>query len=86
MTKEYVSLKGSNRINTQLLDSILIGIARNIENAKLNEQGFLSDKINTLKDSIDSDENGLGKYWSSRRTSKENIAGRCDLVAEKFSE
>ncbi|MBA5248937.1 MAG: DUF262 domain-containing protein [Gammaproteobacteria bacterium] len=82
LTKDDVCLKYSNRINTQLLDSILVAIAKNINNVQLNEEGFLHRKITELKDLIDSEEYESREYWESRRTSQENVKGRCEIVTD----
>ncbi|MBA5249932.1 MAG: DUF262 domain-containing protein [Gammaproteobacteria bacterium] len=82
LTKDDVCLKYSNRINTQLLDSILVAIAKNINNVQLNEEGFLHRKITELKDLIDSEEYENREYWESRRTSQENVKGRCEIVTD----
>ncbi len=82
LVKEDICLKYGNRINTQLLDSILVAIAQNIDNNRLNETGFLHSKIVRLKDLIDSENYEYREYWESRRTSKENVKGRCEIVAD----
>ncbi|CAB5495331.1 hypothetical protein, partial [Bathymodiolus thermophilus thioautotrophic gill symbiont] len=82
LAKEDVCLKYGNRINTQLLDSILVAIARNIDNNQLGEKDFLHNKITKLKDSIDTENYKNREYWESRRTSKENVEGRCEIVAD----
>jgi rubredoxin len=86
LKKENVCLKNNNRINTQLLDSILVAIAKNINNEKLIKPNFLQDKIEQLKNNIDSADYEYKDYWESRRTSKENVEGRCKIVIKMFSE
>ncbi len=85
LTKEDVCLKGSNRINTQLLDSVLIAIARNIGNRQLNEKYFLRNKITGLKASIYNENYEYREYWESRRTLKENVIGRCEIVTDMLN-
>ena len=46
--KEDICLKGSNRVNTQLLDSILVGIAKNIDNPALMNNGYTKDIIRII--------------------------------------
>lgn len=86
LIKENICLLGSNRINTQLLESILVGIAFNIENKNLNKNNFLVDKINQLKKDIASSEFQQKKYWESRRSESENVKGRCEYLIKLFSE
>ncbi len=82
LDKADICLKHGNRINTQLLDSILVAIAKNIDNHQLTEEDFLSHKISKLKDLIDDENYESRKYWESRRTSEENIKGRCKIVID----
>ncbi|MFA5232989.1 MAG: DUF262 domain-containing protein [Sulfurimonas sp.] len=86
LTKEDICLIGSNRVNTQLLDSILVGIAKNIDNPKLKNSEYIKTKIDTLKTSID-DENYLYKdYWESRNSKTEFVKGRCEITIGLFGE
>ena len=55
LLKEHICLIGSNRVNTQLLDSIFIGIAKNLDNPNLENDGYLVGKINELKENINTD-------------------------------
>lgn len=88
LSKEHICLKNSNRINTQLLDSILVGIARNIDNEKLKEANYLSAKINSLKTKVDEMEESDNEkqYWESRRSDVEFVKGRCELTIKLFGE
>ena len=85
LSKVDICLKGSNRINTQLLDSILVAIANNIENEQLQEKDYLSNIINQLKEEIASEEYKYKHYWESRASKSENIIGRCDITTKLFS-
>lgn len=85
LTKQDICLQYSNRINTQLLDSILVGMARNIDNNKFNDKDYLHNKIQTLKELISDEDYQYGEYWESRRTSPENVKGRCDKVTQMFA-
>lgn len=82
--KEHICLKGSNRINTQLLDSILVGIAKNIDNPDFSEDDFLTNKINGLKDLIDNEKYEYKTYWESRMSSDDYVKGRCKITIELF--
>jgi hypothetical protein len=84
LNKEHICLKGSNRINTQLLDSILVGIAKNIENPDLYKNDYLVNKINLLKDLIDDEKYEFKKYWESRMSSDDYVKGRCKITIELF--
>ncbi len=86
LTKEDICLLGSNRVNTQLLDSILIGIAKNIDNPKLQEIGFLSGKIDILKKQIDDDSYEYKDYWESRNSKADFVKGRCEVTIKLFGE
>lgn len=86
LAKEDVCLLGSNRVNTQLLDSIFVGIAKNIDNPKLNQQNYIIEKINLLKEKINSEEYEYKLYWESRASSEEYVKGRCRITTELFGE
>ena len=84
LSKVDICLKGSNRINTQLLDSILVAIANNIENEQLQEKDYLSNIINQLKEKIASEEYEYRHYWESRASKSDNVIGRCRITTELF--
>ena len=86
LNKEHICLLGSNRINTQLLDSILVGIAHNLDNGNINGDNFLVNKINDLKEQIASDDFIEKEYWESRASKIENVQGRCNYTIKLFSE
>lgn len=86
LTKEDICLIGSNRINTQLLDSILVGIAKNIDNSKLLIDGYIKDKIKGLRQKIDSGTYDYKDYWESRNSKEEFVKGRCKITIELFGE
>jgi len=86
LTKEHICLLNKNRINTQLLESILVGIAHNIKNENLKKNNFLVEKINQLKKDIASNDFNNKKYWESRRSENENVKGRCEYLIKLFSE
>jgi hypothetical protein len=86
LNKEHICLLGSNRVNTQLLDSIFIGIAKNIDNPKLNQENYIVEKINSLKGKISSDSHKYKLYWESRASSDEYVKGRCKITIELFGE
>jgi hypothetical protein len=85
LTKEHICLKDSNRVNTQLLDSILVGIARNLDHIESKSDDFIVTKINELKNNISDDSYEFRDYWESRASRNENIKGRCDITIELFS-
>jgi hypothetical protein len=86
LSKENICLLGSNRVNTQLLDSIFVGIANNIENPKLNQDTFLVKQINLLKEKINNEKYEFKQYWESRMSSDEHVRGRCKITTELFGE
>lgn len=84
LSKEDICLKGSNRVNTQLLDSILVAIANNIENKRLKEKEYITNIINDLKDKISSEDYEYRHYWESRASKSDNVMGRCKITTELF--
>lgn len=86
LTKEHICLLGSKRINTQLLESILVGISHNINNENLQKDNFLLNKINQLKKDIANSDFAQKNYWESRRSETENVKGRCEYLIQLFSE
>lgn len=86
LSKEDICLQGSNRVNTQLLDSILVGIAKNINNPKLMQNNFLKNKINSLKQQIDDDSYEFKDYWESRASKSDYVKGRCGITIALFGE
>ena len=86
LSKEYICLKDSNRVNTQLLDSILVGIATNINNPKLSTNNYIINKINSLKESINDESYEYRKYWESRMSSDDFVKGRCQITIKLFGE
>jgi len=86
LSKEHICLLGSNRVNTQLLDSIFVGIAKNIDNSKLNQENYIVEKINSLKEKISNEEYQYRQYWESRASSEEYVKGRCKITIELFGE
>lgn len=82
--KEDICLKGSNRVNTQLLDSILVGIAKNIDNPALMNNGYIKDKIDDLRTKIDTENYEYKDYWESRNSKTEFVKGRCEITIELF--
>jgi len=84
LSKEHICLQDSNRVNTQLLDSIFVGIAKNIDNPKLNKNNFLVDQINSLKKEIANEGYEYKQYWESRASSYEYVTGRCKITVELF--
>lgn len=86
LSKEEICLKGSNRVNTQLLDSILVGIAKNIDNPNLQESNFIKEKVEKLKEQIDDDLYQYKNYWESRMSSEEYVKGRCRITIQLFGE
>ena len=86
LIKEHICLLDNNRINTQLLESILVGIAHNIGNEYIYQNNFLVDKINKLKKDIASNNFEKKNYWESRRSESENVKGRCNYLIKLFSE
>jgi hypothetical protein len=85
LTKEHICLNGSNRVNTQLLDSILVGIAHNLDHIESKSDDFIVTKINELKNNISDNSYEFSHYWESRASKNENIKGRCDITIELFS-
>ena len=81
LDKSLICLKGSNRINTQLLDSIMYAIAK----TDINNIDKIKEKIEKLKDDIDNNFE-YSKYWESRRSDKELVIGRCEYVENLFKE
>jgi hypothetical protein len=86
LKKEHICLLGSNRINTQLLDSILVGIAHNLNNKNISNNSFLIEKIKELKEKIANDDFIEKEYWESRASKSENVKGRCNYLIKLFSE
>lgn len=86
LSKEDICLMGSNRVNTQLLDSILVGIAKNIDNHNLKDSGYIKTKINNLKIKIDEEDYQYKNYWESRNSKTEFVKGRCEITIELFGE
>jgi hypothetical protein len=84
LIKEDICLKGSNRVNTQLLDSILVGIAHNIDYLEEKKGDFLITKINELKSNIANEEYKFSYFWESRASQSENVKGRCDITIKLF--
>jgi len=82
LTKEDICLIGSNRVNTQLLDSILVGIAKNIDNARLKNSGYIKSKIDDLRARIDTEDYEYKDYWESRNSKTEFVKGRCKITIE----
>ena len=85
LSKDNICLKDSNRVNTQLLDSILVGLANNIGNKKLNDKDHIQLKINELKEQIANYDYEYRHYWESRASQVENVAGRCKITTDLFS-
>jgi len=86
LEKEHICLLNNSRVNTQLLESILVGIAHNINNKNFNKSDFLVSKINKLKKDIASDNFDKKDYWESRRSEREHVKGRCEYLIKLFSE
>lgn len=86
LSKEHICLQGTNRVNTQLLDSIFVGIAKNIDNPKISKSDFLVNKINLLKEKIADEKYEYKAYWESRMSSSEYVKGRCTIAIELFGE
>ena len=84
LTKEHICLKGSNRVNTQLLDSILVGIANNIKHLEAKTDNFLERKIIELKNNIFNEQYEFSHYWESRASKSENVKGRCEITIKLF--
>ncbi len=81
LDKSLICLKGSNRINTQLLDSIMYAIAK----TNIDDTDKIREEIEKLKNDIDS-EFEYSNYWESRRSDKELVIGRCKYVENLFKE
>lgn len=86
LLKEHICLIGSNRVNTQLLDSIFVGIAKNIDNSNLKTDGYLVGKINELKTKINDESYEYSEYWESRASHEVNVRGRCNITIKLFGE
>ncbi|AYJ79532.1 hypothetical protein AN286_05010 [Aliarcobacter cryaerophilus ATCC 43158] len=86
LTKEDICLIGSNRVNTQLLDSILVGIAKNIDNQKLVNSGYIKNKLDDLKANIEKEDYKQREYWESRNSKTEFVKGRCEITIQLFGE
>ncbi len=86
ITKEDICLIGSNRVNTQLLDSILVGIAKNIDNPNLLNVGYIKNKLDDLRNKIDTEDYEYKDYWESRNSKTEFVKGRCKITIELFGE
>ncbi|MEA2048763.1 MAG: DUF262 domain-containing protein [Campylobacterota bacterium] len=86
LAKEHICLLNSNRINTQLLESVLVGIAHNLDNKNIVKENFLVNKINQLKRDITNNDFEEKAYWESRRSKAENVKGRCEYLIRLFSE
>ena len=84
LEKDDICLNDSRRVNTQLLDSILVGIANNIKIIKNEDKSFLSDKIKKLKDDISNEKYDYSNYWESRASQNENVKGRCEITTKLF--
>lgn len=84
LTKEDICLSGSNRINTQLLDSILVGIAFNIDYLERKMDNYIVDKIIALKNNISSEKYEFRGYWESRASQSKSVKGRCEITKKLF--
>lgn len=84
LTKNDICLIGSNRVNTQLLDSILVGIAKNIDNPNLKNSEYIKSKIDNLKFKINKENEPSKVYWESRNSKMEFVKGRCDITIKLF--
>ena len=66
--------------------SILVGIAKNIDNPNLLNVGYIKNKLDDLRNKIDTEDYEYKDYWESRNSKTEFVKGRCKITIELFGE